>query len=95
MRLAEVLRRSLVTPQTRAAVLVGPYTPLYDHPQDTECVLFDFVKDADAFFRRHRQEFLDAGYEQTYGTLKDGVMQFTHEHDGTVTMVLDRRGDRL
>jgi hypothetical protein len=82
-----------VTGEIKAAVLEGTKAPLADHPS-TKCRLFGTVKEADAHFRSRREALIEAGYEQVYGTFKNGVMKFSQTGAATVILALDKRRDR-
>lgn len=67
-------------PTIKAAVMVGTGTPMVER-RDTTVRLFEKVGEAEAFFREKRQEFLDAGFEQTYGTIGRGMLGFERPVD--------------
>jgi hypothetical protein len=72
-------RKIKADPTIRASVVIGTGTPVLDR-RDTIVRLFEKVGEADAFFREKRQEFLDSGFEQTYGTIGRGMLGFERTH---------------
>lgn len=85
-------RKIAADPTIRAGVVVGTGSPVLDRP-DTIVRLFEKVGEADEFFRAKRQEFLDAGFKQTYGTIGRGMLGFERpvDDDRERWLVLDRR----